>query len=77
MVKKTLGFGFIIAIIISGILVTNQSKEDPNHYKDYNYYLNRISNDKEWMVLIRKEALEKGISTDANLKIVAKEWAKN
>tara|TARA_B110000091_G_C13476713_1_gene334398 strand:- start:14 stop:253 length:240 start_codon:yes stop_codon:yes gene_type:complete len=78
--KKILGFLFIIALIISGVHVTNQSKlkeNNPNYYKDYEYYLKRISNDEEWMKLIEKEALGKGISTDSNLKIVAKDWAKN
>jgi hypothetical protein len=44
--------------------------------KDFKYYLNRISNDVEWMKEIRKKAKERNLSIDSVLVLDAKYWAK-
>lgn len=42
--------------------------------KDYDYYVKRIGNDKEWMVKIEEKAKELNISVDSSLSISARKW---
>ncbi|OFX36375.1 MAG: hypothetical protein A2X08_14815 [Bacteroidetes bacterium GWA2_32_17] len=44
--------------------------------KDYNYYLERIKNDEKWMIEVKKQAEEMGVSVDSALSKNAKYMAK-
>ena len=62
-------------------VVINSEPETPIEQKkevvkDYDYFMNRISNDEEWMKEIKKQATEQGVSDEEMLIKNAKFMAK-
>lgn len=65
----------------SETVVINPESETPVEekkevVKDYDYFMNRISNDKDWMNEIKKQAVEQGVSEQDMLIKNAKYMAK-
>ncbi len=58
------------------VIVVEPTQPKKEVVKDYNYYLDRIANDEEWMKEVKKQAVELGISEEDALKKNAKHMAK-
>lgn len=58
------------------VIVIEPTQPKKEVIKDYNYYLDRIAKDEDWMAKIRQQAIEEGVSEDELLKKNAKYMAK-